>query len=601
MLLLHKLEWSNFFSYGPDNEIQLDDSPLTQILGTNGKGKSSIPLILEEIMFGKNSKGFKKTEIPNRFIKNPTLWGRITFSIDNISYELELARKSTLKLVLKKDGEDISFHTTTNTYKHIEELLGMDFKSFTQLVYQSATSSLQFLTATDTNRKKFLISLFNLGEYLQYHEKFKLITKGLKTEVDISSGKVQILETRISKLLNQEVDKKPIQEAPELDRDLEDRVPEIKAKLISLVSENKAINNNEQYKTLRNAIDGNLISSAEESMDVSKTLDKDYFMLGGEIKYKRTNIHSMKTLGIGECPTCKQEVDKKYVDNMLAVLEPELADLVAKESTIRETRDKLARLQKRNKQIKNAKEEFERLTNLINNELPSTVYDPNVLKAELLDINTKITKLKNLIADIKATNSKAEKHNMATELRDKELKEAEATLNDILVTNKSLNKQLNNAEILKNAFGTNGLVSFKLEYLVKDLESQINHYLAELSDGRFQLQFKLSNEKLNVEIVDNAIIVSISALSAGELARVNIATLLAIRKLMGVISASRINVLFLDEVMGVLDAEGKDLLTELLLKEDKLNTFLVSHEYSHPLIPTITIIKEDNISGVQHG
>ena len=84
----------------------------------------------------------------------------------------------------------------------------------------------------------------------------------------------------------------------------------------------------------------------------------------------------------------------------------------------------------------------------------------------------------------------------------------------------------------------------------------------------------------------------------GELARVNTATLLAIRKLMSSISSSRINTLFLDEIISVLDDEGKEKLVEILLGEE-LNTYLVSHGWTHPLLEKIEVIKEDNISRLE--
>ena len=59
MITLKKLQWDNCFSYGEGNSLDLDDATLTQLVGTNGQGKSSIPLILEEVLFNKNSKGIK--------------------------------------------------------------------------------------------------------------------------------------------------------------------------------------------------------------------------------------------------------------------------------------------------------------------------------------------------------------------------------------------------------------------------------------------------------------------------------------------------------------------------------------------------------------
>ena len=151
-------------------------------------------------------------------------------------------------------------------------------------------------------------------------------------------------------------------------------------------------------------------------------------------------------------------------------------------------------------------------------------------------------------------------------------------------------------EILKKAFSTNGLLAYKIESLVKELEILTNEYLAEFSDGRFSINFVVENDKLNVEVSDNGNIIDILALSSGELARVNIATLVAIRKLMTSISRSQINVLFLDEVNQALDEQGKEKVVEVLLKEENLNTYLVSHGWTHPLLEKIEIIKEDNIS-----
>ena len=142
------------------------------------------------------------------------------------------------------------------------------------------------------------------------------------------------------------------------------------------------------------------------------------------------------------------------------------------------------------------------------------------------------------------------------------------------------------------------MIAYKIENLVKDLEELTNHYLAELSDGRFTLEFVVSNDKLNVQITDNGNIVDILAFSSGELARVNTATLIAIRKLMSSISKSKINILFLDEVIAVLDDAGREKLVEVLLEED-LNTYVVSHGWTHPLLEKVEVVKSGNISRLE--
>ena len=74
------------------------------------------------------------------------------------------------KVKLLENGIDISDHKVLDTYKKIQQIVGLDFEVFSQLTYQSSTDLLEFLKATDTNRKKFLINLFNLEKYIQIGE-----------------------------------------------------------------------------------------------------------------------------------------------------------------------------------------------------------------------------------------------------------------------------------------------------------------------------------------------------------------------------------------------------------------------------------------------
>ena len=101
MIILQKLKWDNCFSYGTDNEIDLSESTLTQLVGTNGVGKSSIPLILEEVLFNKNSKNVKKADIANRYV-NKGYDISLDFSVDSDSYCISVSRRSTLKCKLLK-------------------------------------------------------------------------------------------------------------------------------------------------------------------------------------------------------------------------------------------------------------------------------------------------------------------------------------------------------------------------------------------------------------------------------------------------------------------------------------------------------------------
>ena len=193
MIILQKLKWDNCFSYGEGNELDLSDATLTQLVGTNGVGKSSIPLILEEVLFNKNSKNVKKADIANRYV-NKGYDISLEFSVDADLYNIAVSRRTNLKCKLTKNGEDISSHTASNTYKTLGDILGIDFKTFSQLVYQNTNASLQFLTATDTNRKKFLIDLLKLDDYVSYFEVFKEAVRSVSSMVTTEEAKIATIQ-----------------------------------------------------------------------------------------------------------------------------------------------------------------------------------------------------------------------------------------------------------------------------------------------------------------------------------------------------------------------------------------------------------------------
>lgn len=250
-----------------------------------------------------------------------------------------------------------------------------------------------------------------------------------------------------------------------------------------------------------------------------------------------------------------------------------------------------------NKQKK--QREFEDLFTKIDKTIPSEILDGEELSIKIGELKESIAKTKTQLREIINENTQREQHNTRIEVILEQTREFEKELEGVTKGLFKQEKIFNNLEVLKRSFSTNGLVAYKLENLVKELEDLANEYLAELNDGRFNINFVVANDKLNVDLSDNGNSVDILALSSGELARVNTATLVAIRKLMSSISKSRINVLFLDEVINVLDEMGREKLVEVLLAEKGLNTYIVSHGWTHPLLEKIEVIKESSISRLE--
>lgn len=603
MITLKKLTWDNCFSYGSGNELDLNESTVTQLVGTNGTGKSSIPLILEEVLFNKNSKGIKKADIPNREVNNGYDIS-LLFDVVDDEYKIDVSRRTNIKVKLYKNGEDISSHTATNTYKTLEEIIGIDFKTFSQIVYQNTNASLQFLTATDTNRKRFLIDLLQLDDYVKYFDVFKELSRTLGGDVSRIQGKIDTINKWLLDNKLEDTSLLPKLELPFYSEEDEETLRSLQIEFENISEITKKINQNNLYKKQLESIDLGLAREFVANSQLEDTSELKTKI--GEIKSQGTyesrmtkKYSDLRNASDKDCPTCGQEIDIEFIEQEYEKHNSAKVKLLEELEEVQTEIDRIERNNELHRKMKEKIENWEDLYRSIDHKLPSEIPNSEELKDKIEKIKSRIRDRRSRVEEIIAENEKRERHNTRLSIIEEQQTDFEKQLDELTTSIVEVEDKLANVEILKKAFSTNGLLAYKIENLVKDLEELTNEYLAELSDGRFSLEFVVLNDKLNVEIDDNGKAVDILALSAGELARVNTSTLLAIRKLMSSISKSRINVLFLDEVTNVLDEQGKERLVELLLGEENLNTYIVSHGWTHPLLSKIQVIKEDKISRLE--
>lgn len=599
MILLKTLTWSNLFSYGNNNSIRFDENPITQLVGKNGHGKSSIALVLEETLFNKNSKGIKKADILNRHIKDKSYSSSLTFNKDNDQYEIKSIRGSTQTVQLFKNGENISSHTATATFKVLEDILGFDHKVFTQLVYLSSSTSLEFLTATDTNRKKFLIDLLNLTKYIEAFEVFKIAVKELTEELISIESSISTTTSWLDKHKKENLEPKKLLPVPELNSEISQEIADKKAQQSSILETNKRITKNNEYRSHLNKID---LSEVPKEYPPIKDTSPIISIVGEHkkvVKDADTFISKIGKLN-GTCPTCLQEVDRTKLDSLIAEQE-ELKENASKAIiALNNEIDEINTAKKKIELARKTQTEWESYHSLVDDSIQTELLDYDALAKSIKILENQLSEIQIEITSITKQNTIVAGHNAKIEVIKEQMASMQEDLDKYSVVLKDIEERLSYLQILQKTFSTSGLIAYKIECLIKDLEDLTNEYLTDFSGGRFQLTFKVaSSDKLNVIITDNGKDIDILALSGGERARVNTATLLAIRKLMQSLSSARINLLILDETIDSLDVDGKEKLVEILLKEEHLNTVLISHGYTHPLLEKVTIVKEHNISRIE--
>jgi len=599
MITIKELRWTNCFSYGSNNAINFIKAPLTQLVGKNGHGKSSIALILEEVLFNKNSKGIKKSDILNRYVKDKTYTIELDLERDGNLYTIKTTRGSQQTVKLTKNGKDISSHTATQTYKIIEDIIGIDHKSFAQIVYQSNAMSLEFLTSADTARKKFLIEILNLTKYTKASEVFKEISLELGKEISGTQAKVNTIRGWLDKYEKTDLTPKQLVVVEQLDPKLEQKAAELNLEISNVDKTNRKIVQNNTYKQQLNAIDLTFPSVAPVDEQHIRKLQQEQTENMKTVKDGELFIKKLKNLS-GVCPTCFSQIDSTKTQELISSKDYEVESARASAAAALIISSELENQDKQYKQAIKAQQEFERLHQLIDNNLPTKTLDKNELQNQYDELARTIQETKQRIKSAEDRNTQVQAHNGKIDTIKQQLEEMREELEEHSFQLHLMNERMSILGVLTKTFSTTGLVAYKIECLVKDLESITNQYLVDLSDGRFQISFKVnSSDKLLVVVTDNGRDIDISALSGGEKARVNVATLLAIRKLMQTLSSSRINLLILDETVEALDVDGKEKLVEVLLREEHLNTFLVSHGFSHPLLDKVNVIKRSNVSRIE--
>lgn len=242
-IILEKLTFNNMFSYGNNNELDINKNKITQLTAPNGSGKSTIALIIQELLFSKNIKNVKKGDIVNRYSSSKDWSGSLEFSVNSKSYNINVKRVgATSKVSLLENGIDISEHKVPDTYKKLSSIIGMDFDVFSQLTYQSSTDLLDFIKATDTNRKKFLINLFGLEKYIAIGDALKVKLTSLERDVAGKNGELKSVNSFLEE--NEIKELKSLIEIPLIDENLRQKIARLKNELEDYQSQCKKIDKN---------------------------------------------------------------------------------------------------------------------------------------------------------------------------------------------------------------------------------------------------------------------------------------------------------------------------------------------------------------------
>jgi exonuclease SbcC len=193
-----RLEITNFLSYRDTAVLELKGIHLAGISGPNGAGKSSLMEAMTWALFGQ-SRVRSDDDLVNRQAGNrDAAEVRFTFILEGVTYRI-IRRKQVGKSILLElqmdDGQGswkpLSEGKVRETQAAIEDLMRMNFDTFTNASFLLQGKADQFTTRTASQRKEILAELLGVTEWERYREQAAAARK----EVE---GQVQLLDARLA-------------------------------------------------------------------------------------------------------------------------------------------------------------------------------------------------------------------------------------------------------------------------------------------------------------------------------------------------------------------------------------------------------------------
>lgn len=542
----------------------------TSLAKSNGSGKSSLMESLVWCLYGKTSNGLGN-DVKNTFYKNGCCV-ELTFSVDDVNYFIRRtighSEYKTGLLILKND-EDISAKNKTDSDKMVKEILGFDSEIFSQLVFLSQGFNNRFALYGPKARKEMLESLYNIDSYLnefiaqlkvKESEKSNLISK---KELEIRSAEStittysQTIETESYDIVNKKSKIKELKEnVTSISRaDIED----LETKLQNQTSISESLK--EKYNNVLRELDS-ISSELKLNMSKQESLKNDYKALS-------TN----KT-----CPYCgtvlqnnaddehvKQKL--KEIDNDLSVLQTQYNALIENKNIISEKSEKMRdKISIFKSDISNIELQLNRLRK---------DYEQQLQKESI------IAELEN---GIKNCQEKIDNYKV-------QIINSEQTISALSKDRDKLKEDLELVQHMSRLANN----QFRA-YLLENIVNLLNNELKELSKFLFEEDtINIENgNKLNILIGDK----TYEQLSGGEQRKVDIALIIAQRKLAQQMNAISSNILVLDEVFDGLDDISFGIVLDILSDEmqDIESTFIISHRdvSEIPLDRIITVTKDKN-------
>ena len=544
MIIFNSIKYKNFLSTGNvSNEIKLDKSRSTLVVGKNGEGKSSVLDALCFVLFSKPFRSVNKGQLINS-INGKNCLVEIEFIASSKKYKVIRGMKPNV-FEIWCDGVLINQDAAAKDYQKVleQQILKLNFKTFTQVVILGSASFTPFMQLSTGQRREVIEDILDIKIFSTMNQLLKEYYQQTKDEIIRIDDAILMAKERVTaqRKLIQIIEDAKTENIWKLESKITEYLQEIS------VDEAKATELTEQISLL-------LASVSQEKSLKHKT--SEILHLTNKLSHKNKTCEDHKEFFAANstCPSCTQSIQDEHKAKTIVELSDAIENNnkeIAKLNTTLETmNDTLEDISKINLDIIGKNIELSTINNTI-----------NITNKHISALNLEIQGHK-----VDNCNIETEKSNLKQLAND-----AVTMINDRTALSEQKNLQEISGLLLKDT----GIKTAIIREYLPTMNKLINKYL-QMMDS--YIHFELDegfNEVIKSRFRDEF---TYASFSEGEKQKIDIALLFAWRAVAQMKNSANTNLLILDETLdGALDDTSIELFLGMLKSISNSNIFVISH------------------------
>ena len=546
MITFKKIRYKNFLSSGNQfTEIDFQEHHTNLVIGTNGAGKSTMLDALTFVLFNKPFRKINKPQLVNTTNERDCLV-EIEFSVNSRDYLVRRGIKPNV-FDIEVNGNQLHKEADDRSNQKIleENILKVNYKSFTQIVILGSSTFVPFMQLTTSNRREVIEDLLDIRI-------FSAMNGLVKDKIREKKDQIKSLDLKRDTLK----DKMKMQQnfIEELENRGNANINANKEKIANLDKEvGIFLNENEITEEKVHSLtkeQENVIGAGDKLVKLNN--------LKGKISQKVSAItkeHKFFTENT-VCPTCTQTIEEEFRVNRIADAQNKAKEL---KEGYEELENTIKFEQERERQFTALSQEITKLTHGISQN--NTRISLN--QRQIRDLENEIQTITSNLQNRNTEHGKLEefKENLQKTIEDLSNKKQEIVHYDFAYS------------LLRD----DGVKTKIIKKYLPFINQQVNRYLQMMD---FYINFKLDgefNETVESPIHENF---SYSSFSEGEKMRIDLALLFTWREVARLKNSVNTNLLIMDEVFdSSLDGFGTDEFLKIIRYVIKdANIFVISHK-----------------------